>query len=453
MKSFEQLRREYPLFIYKDFKITEDCENIRLEYTFIQKKGSSDFITYHPTWTLPYSYAEYAKSPYREIMDKVIFYLGCTELISYWKSCCSPQVRIDCGAMSEYARNWFKKLYFNGLSEFFYRNQINTDIESFLSIQVKSAKETPRNTADLNGFLIPVGGGKDSVVTMELLKRHQACSKCFIINLDGAPLQTAKTAGFADKDIIKLTRTLDPGIIEMNRQGFLNGHTPFSAIVAFSAYLCALFEQKKYIVLSNESSANDVYVKGTEVNHQYSKSLTFENDFRAFAKTEFGKGPEYFSLLRPLNEWNIVKQFIRSPQYLQTFKSCNLGSKKNIWCGKCSKCLFVYIMLCPFVDEKILAEIFGKNLLDDEDMTEYFDGLVCENFDKPFECIGTREEINAALTAGLKKYERQNKKLPLLLQMYKDEYYDPMADFTAVDNFFDKNNNVPAFLKEELGWN
>ena len=158
---------------------------------------------------------------------------------------------------------------------------------------------------------------------------------------------------------------------------------------------------------------------------------------------------EYFSLLRPLNEWNIIKLFVGYPQYLPVFKSCNLGSKKNVWCGECSKCLFVYIMLSPFVENEKLKEIFGHDLLDDENMLKYFDGLVSEQFDKPFECIGTREEINAALSKTL---EKRTGHIPLLLEKYKEKYYDKNFDITSVDTFFDENNNVPNELKEELKW-
>ena len=455
MTDFTQLRAEYPLFIYKDYTIKADeNDKIRLTYTFIQKLGCQDFVTFCPSWTLPYNWDVYHNNKNKELLDKTIFFLGCIELISYWKSCCSPQIRIDCGVISVYAEKWLKKLYYNGLGEFFYRNNIHADQNTFLSI-TSSGKQHQIQTSDMNltGFLIPIGGGKDSVVTMELLNKYRNHTKCYVINLKGAPIQTALAAGFSDNNIIRFQRHLDMQIVELNKQGFLNGHTPFSAIVAFSSYLCALLEEKKYIVLSNESSANDVYVKGTSVNHQYSKSLEFENDFREFIKNELGSGPEYFSLLRPLNEWNIMKLFVQNPKYLPIFKSCNLGSKQNIWCGKCSKCLFVYIMLSPFIEQNILIHIFGGNLLDDESMIQFFDGLVCDNFDKPFECIGTRAEINTALTYTLQKYEKARKELPLLLQIYKSSYYDPTFDMSTVERFFDKNNYVPDFLKEELGWN
>ena len=90
--------------------------------------------------------------------------------------------------------------------------------------------------------------------------------------------------------------------------------------------------------------------------------------------------------------------------------------------------------------------------MNDEEMIQFFDGLVCDQFDKPFECIGTRDEINTALTKTIDRYETEQKDLPLLLQIYKHSYYDPYFDMSEVERYFDPDNNVPAFLKEELQW-
>lgn len=505
MADFEQMRKDYPVFQYLQYQTEPTEAGMRIRYTFIQKKrspdGVADFRTFTPTWDIPFSYTVYQNNEHKEWIEKTIFFLGCIELISYWKCCCSPTVEILCGMISDYANGWLKKLFFNGLGEFFYRNQIHTTIDQFMQIcsvpqtqqktTIEDNEKTTSSSKDFSttkqvqargiseeklinsftsetrdssygqahnsnspfsGYLIPVGGGKDSVVTMELMRPHHDQSDCFVINLTGAPVQTAHAAGFSDHNICRFQRNLDLQIIQMNKDGFFNGHTPFSAIVAFSAYLCALFKKKKYIVLSNESSANDTYVKGTTINHQYSKSLEFENDFRQFCNRELTSQIEYFSLLRPLNEWNIVKIFTQYPRYLDIFKSCNLGSKQNIWCAKCSKCLFTYIMLAPFVAEEQLIAVFGKNLLNDEEMIQFFDGLVCDQFDKPFECIGTRDEINTALTKTIDRYETEQKELPLLLQIYKHSYYDPYFDMSGVEHYFDPDNNVPAFLKEELQW-
>jgi hypothetical protein len=152
------------------------------------------------------------------------------------------------------------------------------------------------------------------------------------------------------------------------------------------------------------------------VNHQYSKSLEFETDFRNYVHDFLTKDIEYFSLLRPISELQIASLFAQSPQYFYEFKSCNAGSKQNIWCGKCSKCLFTFIILSPFIRPDELVKIYGNNLLDDPELEGYFDELTGLADVKPFECVGTVDDVNAALCMALDFYNPE--KLPFLLQKF-----------------------------------
>ena len=444
--NFQDIRKKYPQFIYKDFSVTDYEGQIKVKYTFIQEGEVP--TEYCPEWIFPISFGEYQESQNKRFSDIVFFNLGMAELISYWKACMSFRVDILCGHLTEKQIKWWKKLYFNGLGEFMYRNNIDLRIEDFMDIKAASNGLCSSDySKPVSGCLIPVGGGKDSAVTLETLKDSKDTNHVYIINANKAAVLCAEAAGYNQGEITTPVRKLDKKIIEMNKKGFLNGHTPFSSVVAFSSYAAAALLGKKYIVLSNESSANDSYVKERYVNHQYSKSLEFENDFRKYTAEFLSDKIEYFSLLRCMNEWNIIKRFVMHKKYLNIFKSCNLGSKENIWCLKCPKCLFTYLMLSPFLNEDELNNIFGRNLLDDEEMLEYFEALVNEDKDKPFECIGTRSEINAACTASVRKY---GENLPLLLKWYKDKYYNPDYDLKPVDEFFDEDNNIPDIFIKKL---
>ena len=57
--------------------------------------------------------------------------------------------------------------------------------------------------------------------------------------------------------------------------------------------------------------------------------------------------------------------FSRYPKDFDVFRSCNAGSKEDVWCGRCAKCLFAYIILSPFIPPSRLRSIFGHDLLDD----------------------------------------------------------------------------------------
>ena len=213
-------------------------------------------------------------------------------------------------------------------------------------------------------------------MTIELLKKAGQDCCCYIINPRGATSNTAKAAGFSEEQIKIARRTLDKNMLELNKQGYLNGHTPFSALVAFSSTITAYLQGLHYIALSNESSANESTVKGSTVNHQYSKSFKFEEDFHQYQTDHLPGSAYYFSMLRPLSEFQIAKYFAKQKQYHKIFRSCNAGSKTDSWCGHCPKCLFVYLILSPFLSREEVKEIFGTDMLNDPDMQPTLEQLV-----------------------------------------------------------------------------
>ena len=246
--------------------------------------------------------------------------------------------------------------------------------------------------------LVPIGGGKDSVVTLECLRNVMSVTP-LIVNPRGATLNCVKTAGYKDDGFIVINRTLDPTMLKLNAEGYLNGHTPFSALLAFISLLVAFGSRSKYIALSNENSANESTVPGTNINHQYSKSIEFESDFRNYVAENLSEEVQYFSFLRPLSELQIAKLFSQCEAYHPVFRSCNVGSKTDSWCGHCPKCLFTWIILSPFLSREKLVSIFGKDLMADRSLQPILDELNGTAAVKPFECVGTVEEVNACLAA------------------------------------------------------
>lgn len=416
--DFLSLRNQYPRFDYKGFHIDSSPSAIRIIYSF-SIDGLSDF---HPCWTIPLSGAP--QNDDEAAIYNLAFHLGLVELVSYWKITCSPQVYIHPQFLSDDQIAWWKKLYFRGLGEFFFINNIQTDIGNFMTIHnlcaPSSRTQASARTARLQGNLIPVGGGKDSAVTLELLKPQRLHNICYMVNRTEARLGTAVTAGYPEERTLVAGRTLDPNMLRLNRQGFLNGHTPLSAIIAFSGALAAYLYGKKYVVLSNESSANDDTVTGAEVNHQYSKSYEFEADFSAYLRDHLNCGVRYFSLLRPVSELQIASFFSGLKPYHTVFNSCNLGSKTDSWCLKCPKCLFVYIILSPFLSLSELNEIFGANLLEDPAFLNDFEQLTGQQANKPFECVGSREEVNIAVNLAIRRMRRDQEPIPYLYRLFME---------------------------------
>lgn len=450
--DFKELREKYPEFIYKSYDIDETETEINVRYHF-EITGLCDF---NPSWIFTKNNdGKFSDNP---TFLKSVFALGMVELISYWKSACPPIVKVLAGDLSEKQALWFKKLYFKGLGEFFYRNGIETDIVSFMNILPLGEKiEGTGEKISGEKNLISIGGGKDSIVSLELLSPFKNDNFCYIINPNEATKASAKMGGYKDKGIIPAKRTLDRKIVELNSQGFLNGHTPFSAIVAFSSLITAYINGIRYIVLSNESSANESTVMGTDVNHQYSKSFEFEEDFRAYQMEFIDSGCEYFSLLRPLTEFQIAKYFSEKSEYHSVFKSCNLGSKTDCWCCDCPKCLFITIILSPFLSPSDIEEIFGENLLTKEKMIPTFDKLLGLTPEKPFECVGSRAEVVLAVNLTAEKYKKANKPLPCLLAHYAETcgVRDVGEEYRKFLSHYDEQNNLPEkfekILREEFG--
>ncbi len=94
-------------------------------------------------------------------------------MISYVKCTCSKEIEIKCNYINEEQIKFLKKLYYNGLGEFLYVNNIKIAEEDLFNITCLHDKvEIPKTSYEGNGNLICVGGGKDSCVSLELLKMN-----------------------------------------------------------------------------------------------------------------------------------------------------------------------------------------------------------------------------------------------------------------------------------------
>ena len=439
MSKYNQLRAQYPFFDYEDYHWHVEPDGLHLRFDF--RMGPVEF---HPT-------ALIERRPFLDFsagnLDLLVFNIGMIELISYWKCACPPTVRIHCGSLTDNQISFWRKLYWHGLGEFFYTNGINESAEAFMQVGcMKSEDRTenskPKKTSDLiphtsDLYLVPIGGGKDSVVTLELLRRAGKSIRPLIMNPRGATIECARVAGFPIDEVLVIRRTIDPKLLELNVQGYLNGHTPFSAMLAFYTHLAAVLSGIPNVALSNENSANESTVLGTSVNHQYSKSLEFEDDFRSYVAhyplpTAHCQLPtyNYFSFLRPLSELQIAMLFSRFSAYHDVFRSCNVGSKQDIWCGHCAKCLFAYIILSPFIAPDRLNAIFGKSMLDDSSLELEFRQLLGMAETKPFECVGTVSEVRQALQMAVQRWYKEKK--PKLLQSIQLSPLSPLSSLSIL---------------------
>ena len=444
--NFLELREKYPNFSYNYYKIEENNEKIFIEYEF----EIENLTKFYPK--IEILKKDFTFKNINSIQVKnIVFSLGMVEAISYFKATCSPQFFIKCGKLNEFQEKWFKKLYYLGLGEFRYINNIKISQEELVNF-ISEGEEIKfeEKCENLDGIIIPIGGGKDSNVTLELLSKYKENSLAFCIGSKSVSMECAKIAGYENNQIIEVKRIIDKNLLDLNSKGFLNGHTPFSAIVAFITYLCSYLIGKKYVALSNEDSANETNVNGENINHQYSKTLEFENDFREYADKILKCKVEYFSMLRPISELQIAYLFSKLEKYHKVFKSCNVGSKTEPWhwCCNCPKCLFVFSILSPFLYKEKLVNIFGEDLFEKEELLKTFIELCGYGETKPFECVGTYKEVRYAIT---KTIENSKGNLPYLLKYYKKNYELSKEELLS---YYNENNNVPEefenILKEKL---
>ncbi|MCP6718011.1 MAG: hypothetical protein KJI70_00485 [Patescibacteria group bacterium] len=454
----EVLRKKYPKFIYIDYSYKISKKNLEIFFNF---KIEPD-IFFKPKIIIENIDQSRIEKIGEGILNNLIFNLGLVELISYWKATCSKVIEIKCGELDSFQIKWLKNLIKNGMGQFFYENKMNWQIADSLKIISSNKKDfNVFNKKLSNNILLPIGGGKDSIVSLEILKKSKHLLTCFSLNPNNNVKKIFEIGGCKKTIIVK--RRIDSKLLELNRKKYLNGHTPFSAYLAFLTALIGVIYDYKYIAFSNERSSNEGNVEhlGKIINHQYSKTFNFEEKFRKYSKKYLAKDIEYFSFLRPFYEIQIGKLFSKYfNKYGNVFLSCNeahktySGKREPIkkWCGKCSKCLFVFLILYPFIETKKLIQAFGKNLFEKKELLGLMKELIGERKFKPFECVGTTKESLIALYLSLKKVNKNNKKLPYLLKHFEDEVLSEHSDLGKEAKHmleaWNKNHNLQnKFLK------
>jgi len=345
----------------------------------------------------------------RARVDGLLALLHWVAGLSYFKTAAPPRVVCETGAPSPAAARLLEALYSEGLGEFAFTNGLPELPRPRFPHAVAgpaggvSAGEagdpyppSPRRV------LVPVGGGKDSIVAQEVVRRAGVELALFSVG-DAPPI--ARTVAVAGLQRLLARRALDPALARLNGLGALNGHVPVTAIVACTALLTATLNGFDAVAMANErsASAGNVIWDGVEINHQFSKGMVAERLLASAAAEQLSGGPRPFSVLRPASELAIARAFARMERYHGAFTSCNAifrldpQLRATSWCCECPKCRFVFLALAPFSEPEHLRAIFGRDLLADELQFEGFALLTATGGHKPFECVGEEQESLAAI--------------------------------------------------------
>jgi hypothetical protein len=346
----------------------------------------------------------------RAAFDAALKLLHLIAGVSYYKAGVPPQIEVADGPLDDATAELLDQLYLHGLAEFAYRNGL--DLRGRITFPRLGAERSasPRGGSapavgalDLpKRTLVPIGGGKDSLVAVEAIKSMGGEATAVWVGNSALIAACAERTGLPT---LNIQRELAPALFELNRLGAWNGHIPVTAVNSAILAVAAILYGHDSIAFANERSASAATLEydGQEVNHQWSKGYAFEQLLGDWLHTHVASDLDYCSLLRPYSELAITRAFAKLTPYFDVFSSCNrnfrlLGPKPvDRWCGQCPKCHFVFLALAPFLPKPRLLSIFGRNLLDDETQAAGFDALLEYQDHKPFECVGEGAEARAAM--------------------------------------------------------
>jgi UDP-N-acetyl-alpha-D-muramoyl-L-alanyl-L-glutamate epimerase len=418
---------KFSQFIFRDYRYDPAASTLSLQYRFkdgpcFEEKLVFDFAP------RPLSLAD------QRVLDRLFRLIFLLSGISYYKAFIPQILACEAFALDGNVTEFLDKFYEKGLAEFAFRNGIS--LHNHFRFQSYRKPGDPPLDLDLpRKTCVPVGGGKDSLVTIECLRRSGEPLVLFSLG-DADPIASCIEA--AQLPFIRVHRRLDSALFKLNEAGALNGHVPITGILSAIVLACAVMFGFDVIAMSNEHSASapNLRIDGAEVNHQYSKSFEFEHDFSNYITQAISPSIAYFSLLRPLSEIEIARRFAQAPQYFAIFRSCNTAFRQSPaargrhWCCNCPKCRFVFLALAPFVAKPELTGIFGRNLLDDPAQRDGFAELCGLQKHKPFECVGDTSESAAVMRhlahhlewGGDDVVRRLNADFPALQQMDENQY-------------------------------
>src|SRR5215475_1152595 len=442
MTRLEELREKYHIFRYERFQIEETSSRItaRFHFSIPPDIAFSPEVHFEPV-------SDGWSSVPEEFLNNAVFHLGLIEAFSYWKATASPTIEVAAGPMSGDQILWWEDLLIHGMGEYFYRNDIDFTPENFVKIVPAGGTAAP---AAYNGTLaqrslLTIGGGRDSALAAGLLRDSGHSFTCMMLNPSSAALKIANHITTVDSVVIR--RTICPELLELNRRGFLNGHTPFSAYLAFLGSACLLLYGYSNVIVANERSSDEgnVRYRDRDINHQYSKSFRFERLFDEYLSKYLVTQARYFSFVRPLYELQIGKVFSNFPALFDLFKSCN-RNRSDSWCGRCPKCLSVFLTMYPYVPRSALTKIFGTDLFYLQENIPILRELAGLEI-KPFECVGTTAELTSGLALSIAKAQASGGPLPPVLA-YALKHVRGAADPSAASSIL--NSFGPHRIPQEF---
>lgn len=417
-------------FIFEAYELDREVGKISLRYGFDDD--------YHFTETIELGRPVPEKVPETEV-EAALFALHMIGGVSYFKAFCPEKLIVKSGELDEAQAKFWQTVYEKGLGEFSYQNQL--DLRGKIKFPVSESVASPRQLEARPGapkkVLSLFGGGKDSMATAEIL-RAVGVDYTFM-RVGQHPIIEGLFAQL-QRPTLTVRRQLDAKLFELNEQGAYNGHVPITTYIATLNVLLSLLYGYDAVVISSErsSSYGNVEYLGEEINHQWSKSAEFEAMFRDYLSQYVTRRVDYVNLLGSLSELQIARIVSDHPEYLHRITSCNRNwailakrdhEESGLWCGRCPKCTFTFALLAAWLPIEEVVDIFGQNLFDAPENEELYRELFGLSGFKPFECVGTPDEMITALHLA---NQRQSLARTMVGRMYQDEVLPKVGDVEAI---------------------
>ena len=425
--------KPFSRFIISHFEWDKNTLEAKFHYAFDDQEHFSETINFSPLKnTSDFSLINQDSAEIHQLLSHLHIALG----VSYYKLYPTAEIIVETIPLNDAMKDFWHDFYIKGLGEFFYRNQINpTGLAQFLCTE--NRQEDIRSALEYSAekLLILFWWGKDSLVSVELTKQKNLSFDLFSFGKEYPLHQIAQAPTWAKRLIIQ--RTLDlPQIQKLLAEGYYNGHLPITGIICFVTAVVSYLYGYKSVITSLEKSADfwNTDYHGLNINHQRSKSSEFEESFRNYAQTYLLKNFECKSLIRNRYEIKVVQEFSKYPQYFHAFSSSNRNfhittCTKLTWdqlrCWECPKCAFVYTMLRAFIEKLEVNDIFWADLFEKVELIPLFKELLWIEGIKPFECVGTNEEMTLALWIISKKEKKSDSPM---MKLFEEKVKSTMTD-------------------------
>jgi hypothetical protein len=444
-----RLREEYPVFRIEDARAVLGPTGVRLEFAF-----AAGTLRFRPVVEFTGLFPDEAGRVATVTAQRLIRALAIIEAFSYWKALCSPVIEVALPAPDDAELDWWRGFWPGAMGEFFYRNRIDYTAPGFLAIQGPAGAGGPGGdgAAPAGPPLVLFSGGKDSLALAHVVSASAGAAPVdFFLYNPGERLRGLAGSLAPGGRLLEVRRAILPELLALNAAGHPNGHTPFSAYLAFAAMLTGYLRGSGPVMAGNSRSDDEPNVRsylGRPVNHQWTKSYEFETAVRSYRDRWLPGTPGYSSPLRPLYEVQIIASLAGDVDaYLRTV-SCN-QARGGGWCRSCAKCAWVFLATAALFGHDLAIRKTGGDMFADPALSAVYQEMAGLTGVKPFECTGSEDEVRAAIQAV--GHGQPPDAYPALAACLRDPAVAGARPLAALLAGWGHDDLVPDTLRDQVG--